>query len=409
MKILQANKYHYLNGGADRVFFNTMSLLEENGHEVAPFCTVNPANLPSPYDKYFVDAPEIRELGTLGKIKSIPRFFWNRESQEMLEKLIADFKPDVAHIHNIFNGLSLSILPVLRRHRIPVVMTVHESRLVCPASPWLMRGKLCTACRKKMYANCLLHKCCKGSAVLSAMGMMEMIHKDYLFDVYKYIDRYIFLNRQFRDRMAADHPIMADRAALLPNFAPKLTLKKCGNTGYFLFYGRLSAEKGVKSFVKMAEKVPEAKFVVAGEGEMEPYIRERNLPNVEMRGFLSGDALEAAISNAAFVMIPSECMDNNPMTIIEAYSYGKPVIATTLGGIPDMVNQDETGWLIPPFNPEAFADAVRKAMTIDAGQYDKMSDKALDFAKRSFNRDIYYNKLIDIYQDAINSLKPKIY
>lgn len=160
MKILLINKYYYLKGGADSVFFNTKKILEENGHTVVPFCTQHPKNEKGEENLSFVNAPEIRCLGAVGKIKSVGRFIWNRKAAQKLEKLIVKERPDVAHIHNIFNGLSLSILPVLKKYHIPVVVTLHDTRFICPSSYFNLRGRHCDRCLKITKGlNCGLHKC----------------------------------------------------------------------------------------------------------------------------------------------------------------------------------------------------------------------------------------------------------
>ena len=146
MKILLANKYHYIKGGADTVFFNTQKLLESHGHEVATFCTLNTKNIHSKFESYYTDNPEIRDLNLLEKIKSIPRFFVNSNAAQQIDRLIKDFRPNVVHIHNMFNGLSLAILPVIKKHNIPIVITLHDTRFICPSSYFNLHLKHCNYC-----------------------------------------------------------------------------------------------------------------------------------------------------------------------------------------------------------------------------------------------------------------------
>ena len=133
MKILEINKYYYPKGGAETVFFNTIELLQENGHEVIPFCLTNKKNKSSQYAQYFVNFPELSESSILTRAQYTLSFFYNKESASHIESLIIKEKPDIAHIHLLFNGISVSILPVLKKYRIPIVMTVHDYRLICPA------------------------------------------------------------------------------------------------------------------------------------------------------------------------------------------------------------------------------------------------------------------------------------
>lgn len=390
-----------MRGGSERVFFNTIKLLADHGHEVVPFATAHPKSLPSPYDRYFVEAPEIRDMGTFDRIKAIPRFFWSRKAAKALDALLQDFKPDVAHIHNFFNGLSLSILPVLHRHGVPVVMTLHDPRLVCPSPKWMLFGNDCLNCRKSLYTNCLRNRCC-DSAVLSAMGTMEMIHKDFLTRYDRHVSRYIFLNNAYRRLMSREHPEMMEKGIVLPNFSPDLTMHESHRGDYFLFYGRLTPGKGIDTFIRMAKDVPEAKFVVAGDGELADDIRQASLPNVDMRGFLTGNDLTSTIAGARAILVPSKWMDNNPMTVIEAYSYGKPVIASDIGGIPDMVIEDKTGWLFSPNAADEFAAKVRHMLTLTDAEYQAMSRAARQFALDNFNADTYYSRLMQIYTEILS-------
>ena len=120
MKVLQIDKYYYLKGGAETVFFNTMDLLEEHGHKVIPFCLKNKKNKPSQYADNFVDFPELSESSFLTRLMRVPSFFYNTESAKKIEILIKREKPDIAHIHLLFNGISVSILPVLKKYNVPI-------------------------------------------------------------------------------------------------------------------------------------------------------------------------------------------------------------------------------------------------------------------------------------------------
>lgn len=397
MKILQINKYHYLRGGSERVFFNTVDLLERHGHDVAVFATRHPQNTPSPYDNYFAHAPEIRDLGTLGKIQAIPRFFRNRDAERSLDRLLADFKPDVAHLHNIFNGLGLGILPVLKRHGVKVVITLHDLRMLCPSAKFNMPGMPCDACSRSLFSRCLANKCCEGSLLLSAMGMAEMIHKEHLMHYDRYIDSYIFLNNTFRDLAATRHGYFADKGEVLFNFNPHLDPEEPKRGEYVLFYGRMSPEKGTRTLLEAARRLPDVKFKFVGIGEELETARRLALPNVEIAGFLSGDDLERAIKDASFVTVPSECMENNPMTVVEGFSHSKPVVASRIGGIPDIVADGLTGFLAEPFDADSLTDALRRAAGLSDNRYLEMASNARKFAADNFAPEAHYNRLLQIY------------
>lgn len=406
MRILQVNKYHYIKGGADTVFFNTTALLRSNGHEVAEFCTQNDKNIPSEYDCYFAHAPELRDQGVAAKIAGIPRFFSNPNAAKRLEELIAHFKPDVAHLHNIFNGLSLSILTVLRRHRIPVVITMHDTRFICPSSYFLQRGKACEKCLRWGGLYCGLKCCYQDNLLNSWMCALEMLHKEYLFDYDRCIDRYIFASRRFKGFHEARHSYFASKGTVLYNFLPGLPqiVPSASRGDYMLYYGRVTAEKGISTLVEAMERMPNIKLKVAGTGPLLDVLSSRAPHNVEFLGFLSGSSLFDVVRNASFVLVPSECEENNPLTVIEAYAHGKPVIGSRIGGVPEIITP-HTGFTFTPGSIAGLCDAMAKADALTDAGYERMSAAARTFADENFHPGKYYSRLMDIYNEAINCTK----
>lgn len=401
MKILQINKYHYYRGGAERVFFNTMDLLRSHGHQVIPFTTRHPKNIPADYDNYFVEAPEIKDLGTAAKFMAFPRFFYNHKARKPLRELLEKEKPDVAHIHNFFNGLSLSILPELKRNRVPVCITIHDPRLVCGSANWKMPGRRCDSCRKMGFLPCFLDKCMEGNTILSAMMMLENFQKEFLFNFDKYIDKYIFLNEAYRDAMSEGHDFFRDKSEILCNFTPGKPVRGLPRGNYMLYFGRLTTEKGLHTLIEAARQNPDIQIHLAGSGPMEEELRRTAPENVVIRGFLSGSDLTDEINGASFILLPSEWMENNPMTIIEAYLVGKPAIGSRIGGIPELIVDGVTGFLLPPKDMEAWTKTLRRAADMSDADYSRMSNAAADFAEANFSPDYHYGRLMEIYNSII--------
>lgn len=404
MRILQINKYHYIKGGADTVFFNTIDLLRTKGHIVAPFCTLNAKNIPSDYDRYFAYAPELRDQGVVGKLKGVPRFFSNADAVKRLEELIGDFKPDVAQLHNIFNGISLAILPVLKRHNIPVVFSMHDTRFICPSSYFLQRGKACENCLKWGGMNCGLRRCYQDNLLNSWMCAFEMLHKEYLFNYDKYIDRYIFASHRFWGFHKQRHSYFHDKGMVLYNFLPgiKNVVPSSKRGDYLLYYGRVTAEKGIATLVEAMRSLPHLKLKVAGTGPLLEPLSALGLKNVEFMGFLSGKELFDTVRNASFVIVPSECEENNPLTVIEAYAYGKPVIGAKIGGVPEIITPD-TGFLFTSKDAKTLTEAIEAASAVGDGKYALMSKAARTFADEHFDADKYYERLMTVYQQVISN------
>jgi glycosyltransferase involved in cell wall biosynthesis len=402
MKVLQVNKYFFIKGGADRVFFDTIEMLKERGCSVVTFSTEHPDNYSAAEGNYFIKSPEIRNLPPARKIGAVRRFISNPDAARAIESVIIKEKPDVAHLHNIFNGISLSILPVLKKHHVPVIFMLHDARLICPSSLFNLRGTLCANCRKSFFLNCALHKCYQNSRLYSLMCAMEMFHKEFCFDYDRYVSRYVFVSQAYRDFHCARHSFFKDKSDVLYNSTE--IEERQGETirgDYFLFCGRVTEEKGVKTLVH-AFQGKKAHLKIAGTGPLTASLKEDAGANVEFLGFLSGDALAEAIRKSSFVVVPSEWEENNPLSVIEAYSYGKPVIGSRIGGIPEIIEEGHTGFTFEAFNPEDLSRVIDKASALSDEVYAEISIAAKNFARRNFNKQNYCDKLMNIYQKALH-------
>lgn len=404
MRILEINKYHYIKGGADSVFFNTCSLLRGSGDEVAELCVRHPDNLPSEWESYFVDAPELRNQGVLGKIRGIPRFFSNPHAATQAERLIKDFRPEIAHIHNIFNGISLSILPVLKRYGVPAAVTMHDTRFICPSSFYLRPGRRCAHCLERGGIYCGLDCCYQGSLLNSWMCAAEMLHKEHLMPYDRYIDRYIFVSRRYMAIHGERHEWFSRKGEVLYNFMPSLDrfVPEPCKGDYLLFYGRVTPEKGIGTLIEAMRRMPNVRLKVAGTGPMFDELKALGLPNVEFLGFMSGDALFDVVRGASAVVVPSEWEENNPLTVIEAYACGKPVVGSRIGGIPELITSD-TGWLFEPGDVGGLAKALGNVLAVSDDEYARMSASARRLAESEFNPRRHYQRLIGMFNDIIHT------
>ncbi len=402
MRILQINKYNYLRGGSEAVFFNTIKMLEEHGHEVARMCICHPRNERSQWERYFVNAPEIRDIqGFIGKLRSVPRFFMNHDAAVKIEQLIYDFHPEVAHLHNIFNGISLSILPVLKRHNVPVVITLHDTRFICPSTQFNLQGEQCNDCLAKTHGlRCGLQRCYENSTVNSWMCALEMLHKDKFFHYDDYLDRYIFVSRRYKDCHSLRHNYFDKKGIVLYNFASDINkIKPNPQKGnYFLFYGRVTADKGINTLIEAMRQLPDLHLHVVGTGPLLEQLKSQGISNVEFLGYKSGNELFNQVRNASFIIVPSEWEENNPMTVIESYTHGKPVIGSAIGGIPEIIEHGTTGYVFPAFDKDALAATIREASQVSDNKYTEMSHSARTFAENHFNPDKHYEVLMHIYK-----------
>ena len=408
MKILQLNKYFYQKGGAETVFFNTISTLENRGHQVIPFALKNKKNKFSEYESYFVDYPELSESNIWTKITNIPSFIYNRQAAKQLERLILDKKPDIAHIHLLFNSLSVSILPVLQKYRIPTVMTVHDYRLICPAYTLTNgKGKICELCKDRHFIHCTLNRCSNGNLTNSMLLSLENSFRSCFYEPLNYIDKFIFVSKFAQKKHIEFNPGYASKAVQLYNFTPDIPtrINKKVNHRYLLYFGRLSNEKGINSLLEAIRDIPEIDLKIIGRGPLSKEIGNNYPKNVSFLGFKEGQELKEYVKNALFTIVPSEWYENNPLSIIESLSLGTPVIGSNIGGIPELIQDEKTGFTFTMGSPADLTKTIRKAIAIPEEKLYEMSIACNKFAQQHFSADKHFNYLISIYQSILKASK----
>lgn len=406
MKILLINNFHYRRGGADTVYFNTAKLLEQHGHDVFFFSIRNPDNVPYERSKYFITYRDYRKLSLFVKIKSISSFIYNKEAYIKLLNLIDDVKPDVAHIHLFLGGLSVSILKALKKRNVPIVHTLHDYRLICPAYTFLDRNNnICELCKDKLYLRCAIKRCSlEGKFSHSTMLSMEAYFRKYFLNPVKYIDRFIFVSNFSKNKHIEFNHDFTIKSEVLYNFTKTVNDKREINKGnYFLYYGRLSREKGLISLIDSA-RVTKVSLVIVGTGPLLEKYKDQKFDNIQFWGYKSGEELWEIVRNASFVVLPSEWFENNPLTIVESFSLGKPVIGADIGGIPELIN-NENGFLFKARNPESLSETLIKAKNITDEEYHRMSLCVIDFAYKHFSEEAHFDKLLSIYKSVIHDKK----
>lgn len=412
MKILEINVFNYKKGGSETVYFNTTNILQENGNKVINFTLKWFDNYPSLQEEYFPESKETRK-GLLRPIKNFINYFYHFEAAKKLKQLIEDEKPDLAQIHLIWGQITPSILPILKKHNIPIIFTIHEYRIVCPAYTFRNgKGKICEECKGKKFYKCILYKCCKNSYILSIMMATEQYFRNLFFSPAKYIDGLIYVSKFAKEKHEEYMPLLKDKANIVLynlNHTIKSTITDSPNERYYLFFGRLSHEKGIHTLIKAFEKIPTYKLKIVGVGpledELKEYIKNKNIKNIKFLGYKTGKELSTLIENAYFITVPSEWYENNPMTIIEGYSAGVPVIGTKIGGIPEIIQENKTGYLFSAGNIDELILTIIKSNQLTHNEYTKFQDNALKFARKHFNRDNYYPQLMNFYSQVLSITK----
>lgn len=409
MKILQINTCHFRRGGADAVYLNTSQLLLERGHEVINFSKYSDRNMGTFDNQYFVNDIDYFNLSLVRKVMNIPRFIYSGEAKHKIEKLLRIEKPDIAHIHLYKGILTTSILQALKKNNIPIVITLHDYGLLCPHNTFLNgKNEICEKCLiTNNSLNCIINRCNRNNLLISTVTALEFSFHKNVFPFSKYFDKLIAVSK-FGLEIHSRKTEFKDKITHLYNFYPKLssTLSNSKKGEYFLYIGRFSSEKGIISLLKAWKKSKSGQMLkLAGEGillnDVKEFIKENKIINVEVCGFKEGTELEQLINNASFVIVPSEWYENNPLSIIEAYANGKPVIASNVGGIPEIVIENKTGFLFSMANIDLLSQAIDKGSKLSNEDYSIMSENARKFAEDKFSEDKYYDAIMEIYIDLI--------
>jgi len=406
MKILMVHKFYYIEGGAERYYFNLSGLLERRGHEVIPFAMHHPRNLATPYSSHFVDYfepdKELARLGLVNGLKSAARVVYNRQARARIEALIDEVRPDLAHVHGVYHHLSPSVLISLKKKKLPVIFTLHEYKILCPDYLFLDReGRVCERCAGKHFWHATAGRCFRNSLPASGLVTVESYLHRLLGTYHRQVDLYLSPSRFLQGKMI-QYGYPEKMVEWLPYTIPMDEYEPCyENDGYFVYVGRLSHEKGVAELVHAMKRVPGAHLKVIGTGRLgEPlqkFVQEEGMTNVEFLGYKSGGELREIVRRAMFVAVPSVVYDNSPLAIYEALAHGKPVVGAAIGGIPELIDESRDGFLFTAGDEESLVQALGRMLEC-APQWPEMGRAGRAKAERLFGPEAHLQRMEEIYQ-----------
>ncbi len=402
MRVLLCSNFYYRRGGDCTYLLALQQLLERHGHETAVFSMRHPQNLPCAQEEYFVDFLDYVELNKarnpLNAAKVLGRSIWSRQARRNIARLIADWKPDVAHLQNIHAYLTPSILGPLQAAGVPVVWTLHDFKLLCPESHFLSHGRVCEECRGRRFWRCAKNRCKKNSLAASAVAALEAYAHQWR-GVVRAVDRFIAPS-EFVQRKFIEFGYPAERFSVRAHFLGGTPEAASGAGGHGLYAGTLMPYKGVGTLLKALAKVPPHPFHVLGGGELlEEYRRQAaalGLSQVVFKGFLTGAALEAELAGAAYAVVPSECYETFSYAAQEPLARGIPVVASDLGALPELVQDGQTGWLFPPGDAEALAERIGRLRGDPAGSA-ALGLRGREQVVRNCDSEAYLRNLLDLY------------
>jgi len=405
LRVLAVNKYHYLKGGAERYYFELSRMLEDRGHEVVPFSMEDPENEPSAYSEHFVSPSGFDKLrGFRDRIRAAARVVYSLEARRKIEALAERTSPDVAHLHNIAHQLSPSILYGLEARGVPVVQTLHDYKLVCPNYQMFVDGAVCERCLGGRYYRAVVHRCMHESVAQSLNVCAEAYVHAVLGTYRRLVDLFVAPSRSLRDRMIA-HGVEPSRIVHVPHAISLEGYEPAYDSGdHAAYIGRLATGKGADVVLRAAARARGVRFVIAGTGplgdELEARAAHMGLDNVEFLGYVTGERLRSAFSDALCVIMPSECYENSPMTVFESFAFGKPVVGASIGGIPELVVDGETGLLFEPGDGVGLAERVTE-LAADRRRAGEMGRAARAKLERDHSPELHCDRILEIYERVI--------
>ena len=406
MKIIFLNNYYYIRGGSERVFFGEMDMMKEHGHTVAGFARKSPSDLPAEFARFFPPNIVTDKISLSWEaVRTMKEIFYSHSARNGLAQLLSSFKPDIAHVHNMYGRLTTSVLDLLAAKKIPVVMTLHDCKLVCPTYLFMNKGKVCEDCRGGKYYMAVRNRCHKGSYAASAIVALESFFTD-VSGKYRNNVRFFIPPSHFLRNKLMEYGWPGEQLRRVPNFLNLADFEPNFNPGnYFLYLGRLSEEKGVTTLIRSFRelKKSEARLVIVGEGPLCTKLQEMagNDNRISFTGYLSGKALQDITRNALAIVIPSECYENAPMSVLEAFAYGKPVIGSAIGGIPEMVVEGDNGFLFRTGDINDLTAKLDYILNLPDTQITKMGQSGRAKAEREYTPETHYQQLMNVYQDAL--------
>lgn len=352
---------------------------------------------------------ELDDSSLAGKAAMAVNTIWSRRSRSELRRMLRKGRPDIVHVHNTFAMLSPSIYGACKAEGVPVVQTLHNFRFFCPSALFLRDGKPCEACVEKSLMQSVRHRCYRGSvgatATLAAMLGVHRAIGTYSRD----IDRYIVLT-EFARRKVAKAGIQEHKLVVKPNFVPDPPPAGRGGGGYVVFVGRLLQGKGTETLVAAWRHLPSVRLKIIGDGALRPELeaaaRSENL-NIEFTGVQKRSAVLDAVSNAEFLIVPSEWYEGFPMVIAESFACGTPVLASRIGSLEELVDEGVTGRKFTAADSQGLADAVR-AMLADEVGLRRMRTNARGYFDAHLTEQANSAELVSIYAEVIGGCsRPK--
>lgn len=402
MRILQVNKFNYPRAGAEKYFLWLSQALVKAGHQVAIFSMDHPKNLSSSWKKYFVSEIDFNSRSLKDQLRAPKRIIYCSEAKIKFKKLIEDFKPDLIHCHNIYHQLSPSILEAASKKNVPIIMHLHDYKLICPNYRLFSKNKICLECLSQKNYRPVIKNNCYNSVLRSTLAYLEMTLHNKIWKIYQNNLNLLIAPSRFIQKLFINNGWSKEKVIFINNPAPDINKKLNKKTGeYFLYFGRLAVEKGIEDLI-IAIKKNNLKLKIAGSGPSEQKLKKlcaSEIKNGQIKFInqLAGKELIQEILEAKAVIIPSRWLENMPLSLLESLALGKIIIASRIGGLPEIINDRINGFLFKPGNISDLSRILKLVSSLSEKEKTKIKIAAQKTAEE-LSPGIHLIKILNIYR-----------
>jgi glycosyltransferase involved in cell wall biosynthesis len=384
LKIFQVyNEQRSRFGGEPAVVDTTMRVLAQNGHE----------------PRLVMKSSRVLENSVLKRMNAFWSGVYNIRSYYEMRRALAKDRPDIVHVHSVYPMFSPSVLVACRRANVPVVMTVHSHNLTCPTWHHLYKGRVCEDCVGGHEYRCVLKNCRNNILESSAYALRSGVARR--FRLFHDNVNVLIVMTPFAKEKLLQAGFREDQVAVVPNPSPARDIDAIPFAGkYVAFAGRVSQEKGVHTLLAAAAQMPDVPFKVAGDGPVLSEMMAQAPRNAEFLGRLGRDELHELYGGSRIFVVPSVWFEQFPVVVLEAMARGLPVVASRIGGLPEIIEDGITGALFEPGNPESLMQHVRRLWE-DPELCQRMGIAGRQKVMREYTEDTYFHNLMAVYQEAI--------
>jgi len=392
MRILLVHNYYQHPGGEDSVFSSEKAILDRAGHNV------------SVYERH---NDEISHYSTAQKLALFQNTLWNEKSARDIQTILKQESPQIVHFTNTFPLVSPAAYYTCQRSGVPVIQTIHNYRLACPTATFFRDGQICEACLGKTPPwPGVVHACYRNSRVQSAVVAAMLTFHRWRKTWQEQVDLYIAITDFSRQKLA-QIGLPPEKIVVKPNFLHFDPGQRTGQGNYALFVGRLSAEKGLHTLLKAWRDLPDIPLKIVGDGplmaELSTFVQEEELDQVELLGLKSREDVLAMLKGSRFLVFPSECYEGCPVTLLEAFACGVPVVISKLGGMIEIVEDRRTGLHFSYGESTELAEKVAW-LWARPKETERMGQEARAKFEQSYTAERNYDLLMGIYKTLLRIL-----